>query len=123
MASDDEIEALKGRIEALERHHSGERLAGQPTADEIQAYLKVQQALVGKPDALSADEIQAFQKVRDHLLATGFFGNGPIGACGGSREFTGLLGNGPIGACGGSRELTGHGHAAPPVERFSGLGK
>ena len=104
MASDDEFDTLKSRIEALERHPGGERPAGSPTPDEIRAYLKVQRALVGDPRALSADELRAFQKVRDHLLAAGLLGNGPIGACGGSREF----------------EAKGQ---ASPAERFSGLGQ
>jgi hypothetical protein len=104
MASDEEFETLKSRIEAQERHPGRERPAGSPAPDEIRAYLKVQRALVGDPRALSADELRAFQKVRDHLLATGLI-------------------NGPIGACGGSQGLDAHGHTASPAERFSGLGK
>lgn len=68
MPSDEEFEALRTRVGDLEGQVSEARGRSSPSAEQIQDYVKVRNALVGKPVDLTAGEIRNYGKVRDFLL-------------------------------------------------------
>jgi hypothetical protein len=68
MPSDKEFEAMQRRVEALEGQVGEIHGRRPPSAAQIQDYVKVRDALAGKPVDLSASEIGNYNKVRDFLL-------------------------------------------------------
>jgi len=89
MPSDEQFEAMQRRVEALEGQVGEYRGRPAPSADEIQDYVKVRDALTRRPVDLTADEIRHYLRVRDYLLEGKAVGHKGIPTCGASRPLTG----------------------------------
>ncbi len=80
MPSDEEFEDLRNRIGSLEGQASTYRRRWAPSAEQLQDYVKVREALTHDPVDLAESEIRNFHRVREYILAAIY--KGPIGTCG-----------------------------------------